>query len=402
MKIAKHPGLILLLILLICSSISSQELVTIEFTASYMRSSSKLGYFIHTFDGEVLYQEVFDKKALKKGTKSALTIESPDSTVITIVSGNLSYSCSPLRSDMKFDQQDFFPYSLTLAGAGYLIDLSKAGTAGVQPLPCSISSVQVSDHFDSVVNTWYNYVHPLFFPYNLNRNTGEYKFFTYKPLFDTKHSRHIILDENDVFSSKRFVNIELPEGDDYECDILLFSREYTQPYLLHEKPLVGQVLLIIPVPEILDIYKIGLVSKNEEVEIYSEFNDLDTILIQELERDIVGSDFELDQHHIDICGSEIDFFHLFLRTKSQDDVSYNWVVNGLKSDNCKMVFPTIPEELAALTVLGNSPTPPKSGILYAMTIPDAINITDLDKRYFYDIFWRMSNNVTIQKKHFEW
>jgi hypothetical protein len=401
-KIAKHPVLILLILLLIFSSISSQELVTIEFTASYMRSSSKLGYFIHTYDGEVLYQEVFDKKALKKGTKSALTIESPDSTVITIASGNMSYSCSPLRSDMKFDQQDYFPYSLTHAGAGYLIDLSKVATAGVQLLPSTPSNIRVSDHVDYVVNGWYNYVHPLFLPYNLNSNTGEYKFFTYRPLVDTKHNRHIILDENDVFSSKRFVNIELPEGDDYECDILLFSREYTQPYLLHEKPLVGQVSLIIPVPEILDIYKIGLVSKNEEVEIYSEFNNLDTILIQELARDILGADFGLDQHHINICESEIDFFHLFLRTKSQDDIQYNWVVNGLKSDNCNMVFPTIPEELAALTVLGNSPTPPKSGILYAMTIPDPINIADIDKRFFYDLYWRMSHNVTIQKKHFEW
>ena len=402
-KTLKNSGLVLLLLSLISSTVYSQELVTIEFTASYMRASSKLGFFIHTLDGEVLYHEVFEKKALKKGAKSALTIESLDSTIITIVSGNMSFSSSPLRSDMKFDQKDYFPYSsLKLAGAGYLIDFSKAGTAGVQLLPSCPSNLQVSDQVDYVVNGWYNFVHPLFLPYNLNSNTGEYEFFTNKPILDPKGSRHIILDDNDIFSSKRFINIELPEGEDYECDILLFSKEYTQPYLLHEKPLSGQVSLIIPLPEILNIYKIGLVSKNEEVEIYSEFNDLDEILIQELERDIVGSDFELDQHHIDICESEIDFFHLFLRTRSQDDIHYNWVVNGVHSDNCKMIFPTIPEELAALTVLGNSPTPPKSGILYAMKIPGAINIADIDKRYLYDLYWRMSHNVTIQKKHFEW
>ncbi|PSR12834.1 MAG: hypothetical protein DA408_19870 [Bacteroidetes bacterium] len=393
--------LLTLMFLSICLSISTQESVTIEFTESYMRSSSKLGYFIHTLKGEVLYHEVFSKKAIKKGTISELKIEYPDSAIITIVSGNLSHSLSPLRNNMKFDQDDLFPYSISNSGGSYRVSFEGVEDDEIKFLPDGLSNSRITEYNNRELRTWYNFLHPLFFPYNYNSDTKEYKLFTYKPRPDFNYNQQIVLENKNIFSSGKFINIELPEGNKYKCDILLFSEEYKYPYLLYQEPLVGQFSLSIPIPEILGIYKIGLVLKNEDYEIYSEFNNIDTFLSQDIERKIV-SNFEVDENYINLCDSEIDFFHLFLESSSYDGKDYNWVMNGLNADNCEIIFPEIPKELAELTVLKDAPNYPESAILYAMKIPDEVELHKLDNRSFYDIFWRLSNNVVIQKIHYEW
>ncbi|WP_020538976.1 hypothetical protein [Lewinella cohaerens] len=389
------------LLLLFPLLLFSQEQMEIEFSEGYMNIQQPIGYVIHALDGTVIQYAKFDRQSLKKGVKVLLNSTSTDSLAITIVFEKSNYSYFPLSENLIFDRQQIkTSNSLNLASAGYTVDFSSVVSTNVE-LGDWQPSRSTTSHVTKTISLSYNFLHPLFIPYNFDSDNG-YQYYTHPSLARDRIDFRLVAQNDEIASSSNFLDIELSDSIYWKSDILLFSKTYDQPYLLYGETLKGILTMSVPVPEALDIYKIGLITEARNVKIYTEFDDLESHLIQDNNVENPNIDHKVQPTACNIPANDIALFQLMYGYDKPDGATCAWVIIAKTPSGIQFVMPEIPEEITGSAEMNEIWKSPRSARFYVYVASDTVDTSLATDSDFFDLYWKLKHGISVYSFRYDW
>lgn len=390
------------LLLLFPLTLVSQANATIEFSEWYMSIHQPVGYLIHTLDGSVIQYAKFDRRSLKRGVKVPLNDVNMESMAITMVFGNCNYSYFPLSENLIFDQQQMkTSNSLNLASSGYTVDFSPLESTKIELGDWGPSRSTRRHLTKTGFSLNYNFLHPLFIPYNFDKNGG-YQYYTHPSLAIDHLYPSFLVQNDEIAHSSNLLDIELADSEYWKCDVLLFSRTYDQPYLLYGEILKGILTISVPVPEELEIYKIGLITEARNVKIYTAFDDLATPLVQDNNIEHPSIEHEVQPNSCSVPANNIVLFQLMYGYDKPDGATSAWVIIAKNQSGVQFVIPEIPEEITGSATMNETWKSARSAHFYAYVAPDTVETADATDSDFFDLYWKLRHGISVYSFRYDW
>jgi len=181
----------------------------------------------------------------------------------------------------------------------------------------------------------YLQTYPLLIPFEKSDNKNEMFFYsnTKVPQEESYRQKFEIKNKH-VFSTKDFANFPLASSEEWHCNMLLFSRDIELPYLIY-KIHQNKNYISVPLPEKLNLDRIGLISRCKNEEHYCLLNppfikNANELLAPEPRKEMESQLIDMKERVINLDSIDASYFTLLLEFEWEDTSSKDnyWSASG--------------------------------------------------------------------------